>query len=82
MLLYVNDLMDLLDAYNENREVHFQLDIFDVLDEIEDADDESEIKRMMKEIKNRIWTDNINVPTVWHIDVTNKKRLHKKPLDF
>ena len=54
MLLYVNDLIDLLDAYNENREVHFQLDIFDVLDEIEDTDDESEIKRMMKEIKNRI----------------------------
>ena len=73
MLLYVNDLMDLLDAYNENREVHFQLDIFDVLDEIDDVEDERDIKRVMKEIKERIWTDNINVPTVWYVDVANKK---------
>lgn len=54
MLLYVNDMIELLDAYNENRDVHFQLNIFDVLDELEDPEDDVEIKRMMKEIKNRI----------------------------
>lgn len=54
MLFYVNDLMDLLDAYNENREVYFQLDIFDVLDEIDDLENEEDIKRVIKEIKNRI----------------------------
>lgn len=54
MLLYINDFMDLLDAYNENRDVYFQLDIYDILDEIEDIEDEKDIKRMMKEIKERI----------------------------
>lgn len=54
MLLYINDMIELLDAYNENREVYFQLDIFDVLEEIEDPDNEEDIKRVMKEIENRI----------------------------
>lgn len=54
MIFYINDLIDLLEAYNENREVYFQLDIYDILDEIDDVDDERDIKRIMKEIKNRI----------------------------
>ena len=54
MLFYINDLIDLLDAYNENREVHFQLDIYDVLDDIDNVEDEKDVKRMMKEIKERI----------------------------
>jgi hypothetical protein len=36
-----------------------------VLEEIEDPDNEEDIKRVMKEIENRIWiTDKINVPMV------------------
>lgn len=54
MLLYINDLLDLLDAYNENREVYYQLDLYEVLEEIENKEDEEEIKHLMKEIKNRI----------------------------
>lgn len=54
MIFYVNDLLELLDAYNENREVHFQLDIYDVLDEIDNIEDDNDIKRVMKEIENRI----------------------------
>lgn len=54
MLLYVNDLMELLDAYNENRDPEYQMNIFDVLDEIDDTEDDKDIQRMMKEIENRI----------------------------
>jgi hypothetical protein len=53
-----------------------------VFEEIDDVEDESDIKRVMKEIENRIWTDNINVPTVWYDNVANKKDFIKKPLDF
>jgi hypothetical protein len=35
MILYANDLIDLLDAYNENRDPEYQMNIFDVLDEEE-----------------------------------------------
>lgn len=79
MLLYVNDLMDLLDAYNENRDPEYQMNIFDVFEEIDDAEDENDIKRVMKEIENRIWIDNINVLTVWYNNVANKKDFIKKP---
>jgi hypothetical protein len=54
MIFYVNDLMDLLDAYNENRDPEYQMNIFDVFEEIDDVEDESDIKRVMKEIENRI----------------------------
>lgn len=54
MILYANDLIDLLDAYNENRDPEYQMNIFDVLDEIDDVEDDRDIKRMMKEIENRI----------------------------
>ena len=54
MLFYVNDLMDILDAYNENRELTLQLTIFDVLDEIEDITSDECIEKTMKEIKMRI----------------------------
>lgn len=54
MLLYINDMIELLDAYNENREVQYQLNIFDVLEEIDDVEDDNDIKRVMKEIENRI----------------------------
>lgn len=30
---YENDLIELLEAYDHNREVHFQIDIFDILEE-------------------------------------------------
>lgn len=54
MILYANDLIDLLDAYNENRDPEYQMNIFDVLEEIDDVEDDRDIKIMMKEIENRI----------------------------
>ena len=54
MILYANDLIDLLDAYNENRDPEYQMNIFDVLDEIDDVEDDRDIQRMMKEIEKRI----------------------------
>ena len=33
---YENDLIELLEAYDHNREVHFQLDIYDIFDMLEE----------------------------------------------
>lgn len=54
MLFYINDLMDIVEAYNENRELTYQLTIFDVLDEIEDITSDESIEQVINEIKMRI----------------------------
>lgn len=54
MLFYINSILDLIDKYNEGREEHYQLDIFDVLCDIDDLDDEEDIQRAIKELQSRV----------------------------
>lgn len=54
MIFYINDLIDIVEAYNENRELMYQLTIFDVLEEIEDITSDECIQRTINEIKMRV----------------------------
>ena len=54
MLFYINNILDLIDEYNEGREKHYQLDIFDVLCDIDDLENEEDIERAIKELKSRV----------------------------
>lgn len=55
MLFYINAIMDLIDIYNTTINEEFkQLDIYDVLDDIDDLENEEDIKRAIKELEARI----------------------------
>lgn len=54
MLFYINSILDLIDEYNEGREEHYQLDIFDVLCDIDDLENEQDIQRAIQELKSRV----------------------------
>lgn len=54
MLFYINSILDLIEEYNEGREEHYQLDIFDVLCDIDDLENEEDIKRAIKELESRV----------------------------
>jgi hypothetical protein len=47
--------MDLIDIYNSTiGEEYKQLDIYDVLEDIDNLEDEEEIKRAIKELEMRV----------------------------
>lgn len=55
MLFYINQIMDLIDIYNTTiSEEYKQLDIYDVLDDIDDLENEKDIERAIKELEARI----------------------------
>lgn len=55
LLFYVNDIMDLIDIYNSTiGEEYKQLDIYDVLEDIDNLEDETEIQKAIKELKARV----------------------------
>jgi hypothetical protein len=54
MLFYINTILDLIDEYNDGREDVYQIDIFDVLNDIDDLENEQDIQRAIKELKNRV----------------------------
>ena len=54
MLFYIETILDLIEKYNENREEHYQIDIFDVLNDIDNLDDDKDIERAIKELKMRV----------------------------
>ena len=55
MLFYINTILDLIDKYNSTIEEEYQqLDIFDVLNDIDNLEDEEDIKRAIRELKMRV----------------------------
>lgn len=55
MLFYINQMLDLIDIYNSTiGEEYKQLDIYDVLEDIDNLEDEEEIKRAIKELEMRV----------------------------
>ena len=55
MLFYINEMLDLIDKYNSTVEEEYQqLDIFDVLCDIDDLEDEEDIKRAIRELEMRV----------------------------
>jgi hypothetical protein len=54
MLFYINTILDLIDEYNDGREDVYQIDIFDVLNDIDDLENEQDIERAIQELKNRV----------------------------
>ena len=55
LLFYINDIVDLIDIYNSTiGEEYKQLDIYDVLEDIDDLEDETEIQKAIKELELRL----------------------------
>lgn len=55
LLFYINDIMDLVDKYNSTiGKEYAQLDIFDVLDDVDNLEDEEDIKRAIRELEMRV----------------------------
>lgn len=55
MLFYINAILDLIDKYNSTvGEEYQQLDIYDVLNDIDDLENEKDIQRAIKELEMRV----------------------------
>lgn len=55
MLFYINQILDLIDIYNSTlSEEYKQLDIYDVLNDIDDLESEQDIQRAIKELEMRV----------------------------
>lgn len=55
MLFYINAILDLIDKYNSTVEKEYQqLDIYDVLSDIDDLENEKDIQRAIKELEMRV----------------------------
>ena len=55
MLFYINTILDLIDKYNSTiSEEYQQLDIYDVLSDIDDLENEQDIKRAIRELEMRV----------------------------
>lgn len=54
MLFYIDIILNLLDKYNLTREEHQQLDIYDVLSDIDDLENDQDIQRAIKELEMRV----------------------------
>lgn len=55
MLFYINKIMDLIDIYNTTISNEYkQLDIYDVLEDIDDLNNEEDIEKAIKELELRL----------------------------
>lgn len=55
MLFYINTILDLIDIHNSTAgEEYKQIDIYDVLSDIDDLEDDKEILRAIKELEKRV----------------------------
>ena len=55
LLFYINDIVDLIDKHNSTiGEEYKQLTIYDVLEDVENLEDEEELKRAIKEVQLRL----------------------------
>jgi hypothetical protein len=55
LLFYINDIVDLIDKVNYTQgEEHKQLSIYDVLENVDDLEDETEIQKAIKELELRL----------------------------
>ena len=55
MIFYINTILDLIDKYNSTiGKEYAQLDIFDVLNDIDNLEDEEDIKRAIRELEMRV----------------------------
>lgn len=55
MIFYINAIMDLIDIYNTTiSDDYKQLDIYDVLEDIDDLENEEDIKRVIKDLERRL----------------------------
>ena len=55
MLFYINTILDLIDIHNSTAgEEYKQLDIYDVLSDIDNLDNEEDIQRAIKELEKRV----------------------------
>ena len=55
MLFYINKIMDLIDIYHTTISNEYkQLDIYDVLEDIDDLNNEEDIEKAIKELELRL----------------------------
>lgn len=55
LLFYINDIVDLIDKVNYTQgEEYKQLSIYDVLENVDDLEDETEIQKAIKELELRL----------------------------
>ena len=55
MIFYINTIMDLIDIYNSTiSEDYKQIDIYEVLEDIDDLENEEDIKRAIKDLELRL----------------------------
>jgi hypothetical protein len=55
LLFYINDIVDLIDKVNYTQgEEYRQITIYDVLENVDDLEDEQELKKAIKELKLRL----------------------------
>lgn len=55
LLFYINDIVDLIDKVNYTQGEEFrQITIYGVLEDIDNLEDEEEIKRAIKELQARV----------------------------
>jgi len=55
LLFYINDIVDLIDKVNYTQGEEFrQITIYDVLENVDDLEDETEIQKAIKELELRL----------------------------
>ena len=55
LLFYINDIVDLIDKVNYTQgEEYRQITIYDVLENVDDLEDEQELKKAIKELELRL----------------------------
>lgn len=55
LLFYINDIVDLIDKVNYTQGEEFrQITIYDVLENVDDLEDEQELKKAIKELQLRL----------------------------
>jgi hypothetical protein len=55
LLFYINDIVDLIDKVNYTQgEEYKQLSIYDVLENVDNLEDETEIQKAIKELELRL----------------------------
>lgn len=55
LLFYINDIVDLIDKVNYTQGEEFrQITIYDVLENVDDLEDEQELKKAIKELELRL----------------------------
>jgi len=54
MLFYIDEILNVIDKYNANREIEQHIDLAFVIEEIEDIENDQDIQRVIKELEARV----------------------------